>query len=72
LDSLSLKIRETFERSEKKQYLQGQLDTGKDNIVPAISAINPVLAPAEAAGKVTTGFAAYHVSCVLDHQLKGL
>jgi hypothetical protein len=70
LDGLSLKIRETFERSEKKQYLQGQLNAGKDNILPAISAINPVLAPAEAAGKLTAGFAAYHVSCMLDHELK--
>jgi hypothetical protein len=61
-----------FERSEKKRYQQGQLDAVKDNVVPPISAINPMLAPAESVGKVVVNVVAHNVSSGLDNKLKGL
>jgi hypothetical protein len=69
---MGLGIRELFKQSENTQRRQGQLDVVKDNAVPPISAINPILAPVESVGKVAVGLTVHTVSWKFDEELKGL
>lgn len=65
-------MRNVYARTENIEHWRGRLNVVKDNIVPQISAINPLLAPAESVAKVAVNLTAYEVSQNLDKNLIGL
>ncbi|EKM79601.1 hypothetical protein AGABI1DRAFT_128745 [Agaricus bisporus var. burnettii JB137-S8] len=71
-DNVNKSIRQVFDESKKTQDWQGRVDVIKDNLVPQVSAINPLLAPAESVANVAVGLAAYDISRKLDDKLSDL
>ncbi|EKM79607.1 hypothetical protein AGABI1DRAFT_128751 [Agaricus bisporus var. burnettii JB137-S8] len=68
-DELILRMLDVFARSENTEHWRGRLNAIKDEIVPQISAINPLLAPAESIAKVAVGLSSYEVCRNLDKKL---
>ncbi|KAF7768635.1 hypothetical protein Agabi119p4_7878 [Agaricus bisporus var. burnettii] len=71
-DDVNKKIRLVLEETKKTQDWQGRVEVIKDNLVPELSAINPLLAPAESVANVTVGLGAYEISRKLDDKLRDL
>lgn len=71
-DELILGMRDVFARSENIQRWRGRLNAIKDDIVPQISSVNPLLTPAENVAKMLVGLTAHEVTQKLDENLIGL